>query len=74
MKEFNERVIEVVGVSIDSQFTHHAWRNKPIKEGGIGPVLRSPRKPMGAHPLPQGLLPLLWKQLQLGTARHPCHN
>ena len=37
-EQFNERNVEVVGVSIDSQFTHFAWRNTPISEGGIGPV------------------------------------
>lgn len=36
--EFNDRGVEVVGVSIDSQFTHHAWRETPIEKGGIGPV------------------------------------
>ena len=36
--EFTKRGVEVVGVSIDSQFTHNAWRNTPINEGGIGPV------------------------------------
>ncbi|MFP4348840.1 MAG: peroxiredoxin [Thermodesulfobacteriota bacterium] len=36
--QFSERQVEVVGVSIDSQFTHFAWRNTPISEGGIGPV------------------------------------
>ncbi len=35
---FNQRGVEVVGVSIDSQFTHFAWRTMPVKEGGIGPV------------------------------------
>ncbi|NNM58246.1 MAG: peroxiredoxin [Legionellales bacterium] len=35
---FKARDVEVVAVSIDSQFTHHAWRKTPIKEGGIGPV------------------------------------
>lgn len=25
-------------VSIDSQFTHFAWRNTPVNEGGIGPI------------------------------------
>ena len=38
LKEFKKRGVEVVGVSIDSQFTHFAWRNTPVKEGGIGPV------------------------------------
>lgn len=36
--QFKARGVEVVGVSIDSQFTHFAWRNTPVKEGGIGPV------------------------------------
>jgi peroxiredoxin (alkyl hydroperoxide reductase subunit C) len=35
---FRERGVEVVGISIDSQFTHLAWRNTAVKEGGIGPV------------------------------------
>jgi peroxiredoxin (alkyl hydroperoxide reductase subunit C) len=29
---------EVFTVSIDSQFTHNAWRNTAINDGGIGPV------------------------------------
>jgi len=33
-----ERGVEVVGVSIDSQFTHFAWRNTDPSNGGIGPV------------------------------------
>lgn len=36
--QFKERGVELVGVSIDSQYTHHAWRETPIKEGGIGQV------------------------------------
>lgn len=35
---FGDIGVEVVGISIDSQFTHHAWRNTPIDKGGIGPV------------------------------------
>ncbi len=38
LSEFKERNVEVIGVSIDSHFTHNAWRNTVIKEGGIGPV------------------------------------
>jgi len=38
MPQFRERNVEVVGVSIDSHFTHFAWRNTPVAEGGIGPV------------------------------------
>jgi peroxiredoxin 2/4 len=36
--EFKKRNVEVIGVSIDSQFTHNAWRNTPVDQGGIGPV------------------------------------
>jgi len=35
---FRERGVELVGISIDSAFTHYAWRNTPIAKGGIGPV------------------------------------
>ena len=38
LEDFKARNVEVVGVSIDSQFAHFAWRNTPVKEGGIGPV------------------------------------
>jgi peroxiredoxin (alkyl hydroperoxide reductase subunit C) len=38
LEEFSKRGVEVIGVSIDSHFTHNAWRNTPINEGGIGPV------------------------------------
>ena len=30
--------MEVVAVSIDSHFTHNAWRNTPVNNGGIGQV------------------------------------
>jgi len=36
--QFRKRNVEVVGVSIDSQFTHFAWRNSAVLDGGIGPV------------------------------------
>lgn len=36
--EFKSRGVEVIGVSIDSHFTHNAWRNTPINQGGIGQV------------------------------------
>jgi len=36
--EFKKRGVEVVGVSIDSQFTHAAWRNTATENGGIGQV------------------------------------
>ncbi|MCL1073261.1 peroxiredoxin C [Shewanella dokdonensis] len=38
LEEFKKRGVEVIGVSIDSQFTHNAWRNTPVNQGGIGPV------------------------------------
>ncbi|MGD8837906.1 MAG: peroxiredoxin [Desulfobacteraceae bacterium] len=38
VEQFKSRNVEVVGVSIDSQFTHFAWRNTPVNEGGIGQV------------------------------------
>ena len=37
-EEFQKRGVEVIGISIDSQFSHNAWRNTPVNEGGIGPV------------------------------------
>jgi len=36
--EFKERGAEVVGVSIDSQFSHLAWKERPRSEGGIGDI------------------------------------
>ncbi len=36
--EFEKRNAVVIGVSIDSQFTHNAWRNTPVANGGIGQV------------------------------------
>jgi len=38
IEEFKKRNVEVIGVSIDSQFSHNAWRNTPVNAGGIGPV------------------------------------
>ncbi|MGP1450427.1 MAG: peroxiredoxin [Wolinella sp.] len=38
LEEFKNRGINVIGVSIDSQFSHFAWKNTPVKEGGIGQV------------------------------------
>ena len=38
MEEFKKRGVEVVTVSIDSHFTHNAWRNTAINDGGIGQV------------------------------------
>jgi len=38
LNEFKSRGVEVIGVSIDSQFTHLAWKNTPVNNGGIGKV------------------------------------
>ncbi len=38
MAQFKQRNVEVIAVSIDSQYTHNAWRNTPIELGGIGKV------------------------------------
>ncbi|MES9993961.1 MAG: peroxiredoxin [Candidatus Thiodiazotropha sp.] len=38
LDEFKKRNVEVIGCSIDSHFTHNAWRNTPLNEGGIGAV------------------------------------
>jgi len=38
IQEFESRGVSVIGCSIDSQFTHLAWRNTPVDQGGIGPV------------------------------------
>ena len=38
MDKFRALGVEVVAVSIDSQFTHNAWRNTAVKDGGIGAV------------------------------------
>ena len=38
LEEFKKRGVEVVGCSIDSQFTHLAWKNTPVNNGGIGQV------------------------------------
>lgn len=35
---FQKRGVEVIGVSIDSHFSHNAWRNTAVNDGGIGPV------------------------------------
>lgn len=38
LEEFKKRNVEVIGVSIDSHHTHHAWRRTKIEDGGIGDV------------------------------------
>ena len=36
--EFKEKNCEVIGVSVDSRFTHLAWRNTAVENGGIGNI------------------------------------
>ena len=38
LKEFQARGAEVIGVSVDSHFSHIAWKNTAINDGGIGQV------------------------------------
>jgi peroxiredoxin (alkyl hydroperoxide reductase subunit C) len=37
-EEFQKRGVNVIGVSIDSQFSHFAWRETPVEKGGIGKI------------------------------------
>lgn len=36
--EFEKRGVVVLGCSVDSHFSHHAWRNTAVENGGIGQV------------------------------------
>ncbi len=38
LEEFKSRGVEVIGVSVDSKYTHLAWKNTEINKGGIGQV------------------------------------
>jgi peroxiredoxin 2/4 len=38
LEEFKEKNCEVIGVSVDSQYTHLAWKSTPLREGGLGNV------------------------------------
>lgn len=38
LSEFKSRNVEVIAVSVDSKFTHLAWKNTPVNNGGIGQV------------------------------------
>jgi len=37
-KEFTDIGVEVIGVSVDSHFSHLAWRNTPRDQGGLGQI------------------------------------
>ena len=38
LADFKAKNVEVIGVSIDSHFTHNAWKNTPVEKGGIGQI------------------------------------
>lgn len=38
LKDFESKGVKVIGVSVDSHFTHLAWKNTPVNKGGIGQV------------------------------------
>ena len=38
LKEFHDRGINLIGVSVDSQFSHFAWKETPVNKGGIGQI------------------------------------
>lgn len=38
LDEFKKRNCEVIGVSVDSHFSHWAWKNTPVAKGGIGNI------------------------------------
>jgi len=38
LEEFKKLGCELIGASIDSQFSHWAWKNTPVEKGGIGPI------------------------------------
>ena len=38
LAKFEQKNTQVIGVSVDSHYTHLAWKNTPRKEGGIGPI------------------------------------
>jgi peroxiredoxin (alkyl hydroperoxide reductase subunit C) len=38
LAKFQQKNAQVIGVSVDSHFTHWAWKNTPLEAGGIGNV------------------------------------
>ena len=38
LADFKARNCEVIGVSVDSRFTHFAWKNTKVEDGGIGQI------------------------------------
>ena len=38
LAKFEKKNTQVIGASVDSHYTHLAWKNTPRKAGGIGPI------------------------------------
>ncbi len=36
--KFKEKNCEVLGISVDSPYSHYAWRQTPVEKGGIGRI------------------------------------
>ena len=37
-EKFREKNCEILGISVDSPYTHFAWRETPVEEGGVGRI------------------------------------
>ncbi len=38
LSDFKAKNCEVIGISVDSRFTHLAWKKTPVEDGGIGAI------------------------------------
>lgn len=38
LNDFKDRGVEIIGCSVDSKWSHHAWKNTDVNKGGIGNV------------------------------------
>ena len=38
LNDFKDKGTEIIGCSVDSKWTHHAWKNTDVNKGGIGNV------------------------------------
>ena len=38
LDKFKQKNVQVIGCSVDSHFSHLAWKNTPVEKGGIGNV------------------------------------
>ncbi len=38
VEDFRERDCEIMGISVDSPYTHHAWRETKVVDGGVGSI------------------------------------